>query len=235
MKQRYTCIFILLCLICMACNFCTQKHPQAVYNEIIGVDLSHYNAHVDFNILRNNNIYFSYIKSTEGVSLIDSNYKKNVQAAREHNIIPGAYHFYIFSLSGYEQAIHFIKNSEFKTGDLIPAIDIETSDNNPYARDSLYLQRLQSEIEIFSNEVYKHLGKHPIIYCNKEMYALIIKDSFANNPLWIVDLNNEPDSTMTNWRIWQYAHDQYLEGKQKVNLNKYRFNKKAFAELQLTE
>ena len=199
------------------------------------MDLSHHNDKVDFEVLKQNNISFAYIKSTEGTSLVDKNYKRNVKQAREQHIVSGAYHFYIFSLSGYEQAVHFLQNSEFKTGDLMPALDIETSENNPYVQDSAYLQRLTSEIKIFNNEVYKHLGKQPVIYCNMEMYQLVIKDNFSENMLWIVDINNEPDSEIVKWSLWQYTHNKEIVKNQKFSLNKFRFNRKKFEQLLIQE
>lgn len=66
--------------------------------EIHGIDISHYQGEIDWDLLRNGMIEgcplrFIMIKSTEGSTRLDDRFADNFQQAREYGYIRGAYHF----------------------------------------------------------------------------------------------------------------------------------------------
>lgn len=200
---------------------------------IKGLDLSHHNPILNWEIVMEQNISFAYMKATEGVSHEDRNYPYNYELAKKTNIRVGTYHFYSFGLSGKEQARHFIKIAKCSSGDLIPAIDVEHSPANPFSKDEEYMALVIRELKILEAELYNHYGVHPIIYTNRDCYKLYIKGNFPQNLIWMCDLQKEPSEDV-NWRIWQFSHKGELAGiGGHIDLNYYRYSFEEFKELLL--
>lgn len=199
-----------------------------------GIDVSHHNPIPNWRVVLDQNISFAYIKATEGTTHQDRNYPYNYDLAKKENIIVGSYHFYTFSLSGKEQANHFLKTAKFTTGDMLPAIDVEHSPANPYNKDKEYMANVIKELKVLENELYEHFGVHPVIYTNNDCHKLYIKGNFPDNIIWICDLHKEPADNIKNWRIWQFSHKGELPGIDgNVDLNYYRYSYEEFKELLL--
>lgn len=199
-----------------------------------GIDVSHHNPIIQWESLLDQNITFAYLKATEGTSHEDRNYMYNYELAKNTNIKVGSYHFYSFTLSGKEQAQHFLKKAQFKSGDMLPAIDVEHSPANPYNKDKKYIKLVIDELKILEKELYENFGVHPVIYTNRDCYKLYIKGHFPNNLMWICDLHNEPSDDIKNWRIWQFSHKGELPGIEgNIDLNYYRYDFEKFKELLL--
>lgn len=199
-----------------------------------GVDVSHHNPILNWDEVLTQNITFAYLKATEGVTHEDRNYPYNYDLARKANIKVGTYHFYTFGLSGKEQAAHFIKIARCKSGDLIPAIDVEHSKANPYSKDKSYVKIVIDELKALEKALHEYYGVHPVIYTNKDCYKLYIKGNFPDNIMWISDLHNEPGEDIKNWRIWQFSHKGELPGMiGDIDLNYYRYSYEEFKELLL--
>lgn len=93
--------------------------------DVQGVDVSHYQGDIDWQILQRNQIDFAYIKATEGSSHIDEKFEVNWQEASKTNVTIGAYHFFSFDSPGKEQAEWFIDSIGDLSGKLPPVVDIE--------------------------------------------------------------------------------------------------------------
>nr|WP_297162082.1 GH25 family lysozyme [uncultured Dysgonomonas sp.] len=215
--------------------FFYKKSTANTFNEsqkyqVKGVDVSHHNPILDWEEVKRQNIHFTYIKATEGITHDDRNYPYNYKLAKENNIKTGSYHFYNFGISGREQAKHFIRIAKCQSGDLIPAIDVEHSPANPYSKDPVFIKSVIKELKVMENELYEYYGVHPIIYTNTDCYKLYINNSFPNNPIWISSLNKEPNNEIKNWIIWQFTHTGELDGiVGNLDLNYFRYS---FEELQ---
>ena len=237
--KMYALPIIAICL-CVVAFFTIKDYldePVAFDSDkyfVKGIDVSHHNPILNWDVVMEQNITFAYLKSTEGTSHLDRNYPYNYDLARKANVKIGSYHFYTFALSGKEQAAHFLKTAKFNTGDLIPAIDVEHSSINVYSKDKDYKKLVVDELKILENEVYEKLGIHPVIYTNKDCYKLYIKGNFPDNIIWMCDLHNDPSDDIENWRIWQFSHKGELPGIDGyVDLNYYRFSFTEFKELLL--
>lgn len=199
-----------------------------------GIDISHYQSTINWDMLANQDITFVYMKATEGITLQDKSYKTNYESARKTNIRIGSYHFYIFGASGSDQARHFINTAQCQSGDMIPAIDVEHSILNPYSTDSIFIASIRLELKVLENKLYEHYGVHPMLYTSTDFYNLYIKNFFPDNIIWISDLYNEPSDQIRNWRLWQFSHEGILSGlNEKVDLNYYRYSFREFKELLL--
>lgn len=202
--------------------------------QVKGIDVSHHNPILDWAEVKRQNINFTYLKATEGITHDDRNYPYNYKLAKENNIKIGSYHFYNFGVSGREQAKHFIRIAKCKSGDLIPAIDVEHSPANPYSKDPSFVKNVIKELSIMENELYEYYGMHPMIYTNIDCYKLYINNSFPHNPIWISSLNKEPSDEITNWVIWQFTHKGELDGiVGDLDLNYFRHSFEDLHQLQL--
>lgn len=201
---------------------------------IRGVDVSHHNGTINWPQLKNEGIAFAYIKTTEGMSHTDSNYKANYAQAKQADIKVGMYHFYTFGLDGKMQAQHFIRHASVAGADLIPAIDVEHSPSNHYSSNKDYREQVIIELQQLENSIYQHYGVHPLIYTNKDCYKLYIKDRFPQNLIWMSNLHNEPTVEDNEWVIWQFSHTGRLNGvKGNLDLNYFRYSYRRFEELRI--
>lgn len=113
---------------------------------------------------------FCFFKVTEGVSHKDSRFSKYIKQAREKEIRVGAYHFFSYSSSGKNQALHFLKHAQLQKGDLPYVLDAE------YKRKMPKQQKVSTEIKAFLETVEKQTGVRPIIYCEQDYYNKYIKN-----------------------------------------------------------
>ena len=78
-------------------------------SSVMGVDVSSYQADIDMNELKEQNVQFIYIKATEGSSHQDDRFAENWENAQTAGILSGAYHFFSYDSEGRTQAENFIK------------------------------------------------------------------------------------------------------------------------------
>lgn len=238
-RNLYLALLLLIVFIVVVFIYRNSDETQQIGSEsgtyvIKGIDLSHHNSIPDWRKLVHEDVYFAYVKATEGTDHFDQNYAENYALLRNVDIKIGAYHFYTFAVSGKEQAKHFIETSKLQSGDLIPAIDVEHSPINPYSTDTAYLKKVITELKVLESELYRYYGVRPAMYTNNECYRLYIEKHFPENLLWIADLHTEPSPTLKNWRIWQFSHLGKVAGIEgRVDLNYYRYSTKEFKEMLL--
>lgn len=193
------------------------------YYPVRGIDVSHHNEYINWQMLKEDRVSFVYMKSTEGLDHLDREYSSNYHLVKEVGLKIGTYHFYSFGIDGRGQALHFINNSNIGSGDILPAIDVEHSKTNRAPRTKDEYNRVIAELRNMEVAINKYYGVKPIIYTNKECYKLYIKDNFPDNPLWICDLHQVPVGDYEHWAIWQFSHTGKLNSVVgDVDLNFYR-------------
>ena len=84
-----------------------EVYPEGY--EIHGIDISHYQGEIDWERLKGAMIKgcpvrFVIIKSTEGSSRLDENFRSNFNQARDFGFIRGVYHFWSNKSSARDQA-----------------------------------------------------------------------------------------------------------------------------------
>lgn len=178
----------------------------------IGVDVSSYQANINMNKLKEQNIQFIYIKATEGSKAQDNTFEKNWDNAKKAGLLSGAYHFFSFDSEGKTQAENFINTvDDNMKGRLIPAVDVEyygdKKENPPKKEDVV------RELKVFLNALEKEYGVKPIIYSGAEIYDKYLKGEFDEYKKWISSFY-----TPLSWNykddlyIWQYLNKGELEG-----------------------
>ena len=178
----------------------------------IGVDVSSYQANIDMNKLKEQNIQFIYIKATEGSKAQDNTFEKNWDNAKKAGLLSGAYHFFSFDSEGKTQAENFINTvDDNMKGRLIPAVDVEyygdKKENPPKKEDVI------RELKVFVDALEKEYGVKPIIYSGAEIYDKYLKGEFDEYKKWISSFYTPLSwNYKDDWYIWQYLNKGELEG-----------------------
>ncbi|MBO5055243.1 MAG: leucine-rich repeat protein [Lachnospiraceae bacterium] len=179
--------------------------------ELQGIDVSHYQGDIDWEIIEEQNINFAYIKATEGSSHIDECFEKNWKAAQKTGIWIGAYHFFSFDSPGRSQAASYIDTVGSLSGKLAPVIDVEyygDKAENPPEREEV-IRELKEMLIVLE----EHYRIKPVIYTTYKAYYDFIKDEFKEYPLWIRNVYFTPFINLgNNWTFWQYTDTAVLEG-----------------------
>lgn len=182
---------------------------RAAKYPIHGVDVSHYQGEIDWNVLADQDIQFAYIKATEGSSHVDEKFVSNYSEARAAGLRVGAYHFFSYDSSGITQAENFIDTVESFSGMLPPVVDVEfygNKEKNPPAPEEVYPQ-----LQAYLDAVEDAYGMPPIIYATYESWELYIQEQFDDYPLWIRDIWKQPKNSV-DWVFWQYTNRGRLKG-----------------------
>ncbi|MGD9211067.1 MAG: GH25 family lysozyme [Desulfobacteraceae bacterium] len=194
------------------------NYPNKKRYPIRGIDVSHHQGKVDWDLVKEENLHFVFIKATEGGDFKDTQFDRNWQEASRIGLIKGAYHFFTFCKPGIEQARNFIDTVPVDNNDLPPVIDFEFSGNcsqRPTKTDLL------KEFFNFANAVKARYGKSPIIYATYTSYKEYLEGEIDNYHVWIRDIFWTPElPNLKPWTFWQYTNRGRIKGiKGLVDLN----------------
>ena len=181
-------------------------------NSTIGVDVSSYQANINMNKLKEQNIKFIYIKATEGIKTKDDKFAENWKKAKDAELLSGAYHFFSYDIEGKTQAENFIKTVGMDIkGRLIPAVDVEyygDKEQNPPNKEDVV-----RELKVFLEMIEKEYGIRPLIYTRTEIYDKYLKGEFEEYKKWISSFYTPLSwNYKGDWYMWQYLNRGELEG-----------------------
>ncbi len=179
--------------------------------DVVGADISEYQADVDMEKLKEQGISFIYMKATEGSGHVDSRFAQNWESAEESGLPAGAYHFFSFDSPGGKQAENYISTVGELEGKLIPAVDVEYyGDKKANPPDTGDVVR---ELSAFIDVLEKKYHVKPMIYCSRDIYEKYIEQYFGGYPRWIRSVYYPATfEAGNNWTIWQYCDTGELEG-----------------------
>lgn len=203
-NQRIFTLFIILTTIGMwSCTHPTERMDSYTCH---GIDLSHHQSRVNWDTIRKQGIAFGFVKATEGVAHIDSQFVYNWNEMKRVGIIRGAYHFFRPDQPAMDQALHFIRNVTYLEGDLPPVLDVEV----PAMNDSTLHHRLSTWLQI----VESYYCVKPIVYSYMKYYNARLYPHYNQYPLWIARYSNEEPELKksSKWTFWQYGDKGTLKG-----------------------
>ncbi|MBR6286877.1 MAG: glycoside hydrolase family 25 protein [Bacteroidaceae bacterium] len=165
-------------------------------------------------------VEFVYIKATEGTTLVDSKYKRNVRGARARGFKVGAYHFFHPSKSATKQFENFRRHVKKRDIDLIPIVDVEVCEKQSR-------KQLQESLDVFIRLVKQHYGVAPMIYSSYTFYNRYCAPKFNRYHLMIARYGNNPPYIIGNgtYTLWQYTEKGRLKGI-RGRVDKSRFKSK---------
>ena len=196
------------------------EYPEGY--EIHGIDISHYQGKIDWEQLKNAMIKgcpvrFVIIKSTEGSSRLDENFRENFNQARDLGFIRGVYHFWSNKSTAREQAYYFLDQVHLTDGDLPPVLDIEHKPADKSVED------FQRDVLTWLHIVEDKYHVKPIIYTYykfKEQY--LSAPVFEDYPYWIAHYYVDKVQYKGKWKFWQHTDVGKLPGiKGYVDFNIY--------------
>ena len=196
------------------------EYPEGY--EIHGIDISHYQGKIDWEQLKNAMIKgcpvrFVIIKSTEGSSQLDENFRENFNQVRDFGFIRGVYHFWSNKSTAREQAYFFLDQVHLTDGDLPPVLDIEHKPADKSVED------FQRDVLTWLHIVEDKYHAKPIIYTYykfKEQY--LSAPVFDDYPYWIAHYYVDKVQYKGKWKFWQHTDVGKLPGiKGYVDFNIY--------------
>ncbi len=204
---------------------------KAARYEVMGVDVSHYQGDIDWDILAGEGIDFAFIKATEGSSYVDPTYDYNSREAAKTGLKIGAYHFFSFDSPGETQAVNFIAAVGDGHGMLPPTVDLE-----PYGSYRLGLppkDSVKPELDSLLAALEEYYGKKPIIYTTERAYKKYLAGGYGEYDIWIRSVLRPPKlSDSREWTFWQYSDKGRLMGysgeERYIDLNVFRGSRKEF-------
>ena len=185
------------------------QKPTETAQVYCGIDVSHYQGNIDWNLVaQDTNIQFVYIKATEGKSYLDDKYKQNIEQARNAGLLVGSYHFFRMTSSPEEQFENITNNINKIQQDLIPMIDVETTDGRS-------LNEVRNALKNLTNLMEKHYGKKTLIYGTMRSYNTICAPDFNDHLLYIGRFNDTLSPQIKGGgkvAVWQFSEKGEIKG-----------------------
>lgn len=187
-----------------------NRIPAAAY-AVRGVDVSHYQGEIDWDVLAAQDLDFAWIKATEGASHTDPRFAENWAAANRTDLLVGAYHFMSFESPGAEQAAQLAREVPATRRTLPPVIDLELYGR--YFQDPPAPEQVRAILDPLVAGIEEHYGVPPIVYATEDAYDLYLADRYPDLPIWIRSVAWTPRlSDGRDWTIWQYSNRDRLPG-----------------------
>ena len=205
--------------------------PTPAPNLTEGIDVSHWQGTIDWARVRAAGKRFTYIKSSENTSFVDSKYASNRAGAKAAGLLVGAYHFAQPGTGAGDavaEADHFVDTAKIQSGDLIPVLDLEVTNG-------MGTTALQAWTKAFLTRVYERTGVRAGIYVSPSFWSGKMGNSswFAANGykvLWVAHWTTASSPSVPSgnwgghgWTFWQYTSSGTVPGiSGRVDLNRYK-------------
>lgn len=242
------CLFAVMTGACASKN--GVKEVEASNDSVVaGLDVSQYQGHIEWKQLSLNRnciigsaeyfkdknlkedvpVQFVFVRATKSNCVTDANFRTNFEEAKNNNILRGAYHFLIDSVSGTKQAEHFLSVANLEKGDLPPVLDIEKDTKNGKTIElKVSVDQWRKIAKEWLDVVEKHYGVKAIIYTNLNGYNNWIKDDkvLCDHDIWIAKPRGAYNELPENWRFWQFTHKGHATGitENEVDMNLFNGN-----------
>lgn len=190
--------------------------PWPTPDGLKGLDVSHWNDMPNFSKLRDQGMRFVFSKASQGTSFVDDTYQRNTRAARDADLVVGAYHFFDYRKGGVAQANHYLATLRRTSGlgSLLPlVVDVETLKSLGTPNKAKAKGRLHAMLD----ELYRQTGRYPMIYTSRYMWDKVVGGpaGFRQYPLWVAcwrcDTVHLPNG-WTDWLFWQAGQFKFNGG-----------------------
>ena len=166
------------------------------------IDVSRFQGTINWRKVKaSGKVKFAYIKATEGTTIQDPQYKRNIDSARAAGILVGSYHLYSKKTTAYQQFNNFKAVVKKSKQDLVPVLDIEER----YSKD-LYIARVDKLLELMEKEY----GVKPMIYTSEKVYWTHFSGKkYKAYHIFIANYRRYPSTRFT---LWQYTERGNVSG-----------------------
>lgn len=193
----------------------TANAPKYSLAQAYGIDISKYQGdEIDFIDKKQDTLAFVICKATEGITMVDPDFKNNWATITKKGFTRGAYHFYHCGDDPVKQANHFLSAVDsFSSADFPPIIDFEETSIDK----NCAVTQIQKNLLVFLATIKTKTGRTPIIYTDNNMGAKYLSDTaFAAYPLFIADYQNGNKPRLPGawknkqWAIWQKSESYVI-------------------------
>lgn len=169
-----------------------------------GIDVSHYQGTIDWEKVKlsgQHPVEFMFAKASQGVTILDEQYLRNMDEARRVGILVGSYHYFSSGGSGTEQCDFFMSAIGDVPQDLLPVVDVEECPRSWGPRS------LRRNLRDFLLRMEQKYGMRPIIYTNVFFYNMYLADGFKDYILFIARYSDEEPVLVdgAEWTVWQFS------------------------------
>lgn len=170
-----------------------------------GIDISKYQRKVDLKAAAKSGVRFVFVKATQGTTILDDWYVRNVKAARGAGMHLGSYHFYDYRTGGIAQADWFVDAMQAAGADmnvLPPVVDVECL--STMGRSDQGYTRTQ--LRRFVDRVYQRTGRLVMVYTSKSMWSRVTGNdpTFGDHPLWVACWGCATPHMPVGWTTWDF-------------------------------
>jgi len=223
---------LLSILLAAAASGCLVSRAGAAY--LPGIDVSNYQASMNWTAVKNAGVKYAFVKATEGVDYVDPSFANHMANAKSRGILVGTYHFcrpesrngvaftsynglpFVPGSSPYEDAVSEAQDyidairPYYQTGQYLPPVaDVERFPN--FGSSSLERTFVSYWVQLFSDTIYNALGVRPLVYTNlsnaNSRYTSAVSSS---HNLWLAWYRSTGSSVppvpsdTPNWEPWTF-------------------------------
>ena len=200
----------------------------------LGCDVSFWQGIMNWFCAKQAGIQFAFIKCTDGVSVVDAQFKNNWEMT--HGLIPrGAYHFFRTNLDPMRQAALFVETlatAGFGWGELPMVVDVEDKGTVAQRVSNFFATAVagptvEQRVKTFTDYVSTHTNGEPVmIYTSPSYITTYFKNPmWSQYPLWIANYVRTAPSVPAPWvpgleRYWQIGYgDGKFYGAQSLKID----------------
>ena len=212
---------------------------------VTGIDVSHHNGTINWNLVPQNTVSFVFCKATQGKVYKDPLMTTNMNELKRLNFIRGVYHFFTFKdVTAGEQINNFTScGIDFsQPGTLPPVLDVEWQQSdtlNQYIINNrtVCIKKIKDWLEGIETAT----GRKPIIYTNSNFWKDYLDNppGFENYPLWVASYRNDAPALPAGWNdytFWQYTESGSVTGiSGNVDKNIFKAGMRQLKKLALTK
>ncbi len=186
----------------------TASHARINSRYREGIDVSHYQGNINWDAVADGTpISYVYLKATEGASLVDDTYERNISEARRVGLSVGSYHFYRPNVEWEQQFENMVSVVRKEDQDLVPIIDIEH-------RGSVSAEAFITDLRAFVEQVTAYYGKKPLLYTYHNFYNRYLLGEFKDYHFMIARYRSDSPTLDDgkDYIMWQYTSTGSVPG-----------------------
>jgi lysozyme len=181
-----------------------------------GIDISRWQANIDWRAVKAAGTRFVYIKATEGGDHIDPLFQQNWAGAKTAGVPRGAYHFVYWCRPAHEQAQWFVTHFPNEPDALPPVLDLEWNGHSKTCPRKVSKELALEKIRLMLRELEQHTGKVPVIYTDITFHKDILEgeSEFDRYGFWLRSTAALPEQRYHSrrWAFWQYTTTGTIPG-----------------------
>ncbi len=184
-----------------------------------GIDVSHYQGTIDWNKVANDEqVGFAFLKATEGQSLVDRQYLRNLNECRRLRIPVGVYHFLSTKVSPEDQLNNFLSNVRLDDTDLLPIVDVELKGRRT-------AEELRDDLAKFCELLEQSCKVRPIIYTSYNFYHNYLMGGRFDKYKVMIARYHPDEPSLRDGRqhvLWQFTQSGRVDGiRGRVDISRY--------------